>query len=305
MDMNESTEPPNTPWYESNLLWVPFSLAFGIILTVVAGIEHDLRWLLWCAWPFFGASIWRIAQRTREVWIVFLLGVILVGAGLWWLSNWLKPEQTVTTVVPTPQPTPKNPAPEPQPQAKPAPKFFKPTAPPKALPAPLQQGNGGAVGGGITAGPCSKFQVGGSNNNASVDCGQPSRRLTDSEINDLASCLSKDHGDVNIMVPQGDAEAYAFAEDWLKVFHKAEWTIKDDSVHQGIYGGGFWTGTRIQAQGTINSDGASATYAPQSVGTEVFGCMLGRNFPGRANGIPQPEFPPKHVEFWVGPRPSQ
>ncbi len=84
---------PSTPWYESNIFWVPVSLAVGIILTVVAGMKHDLRWLLWFAWPFFGVAIWWLARRTQDVIILSALGIAVTGIGLLWLSDWLGPLQ--------------------------------------------------------------------------------------------------------------------------------------------------------------------------------------------------------------------
>jgi len=89
--------PSSTPWYESNLLWGSSALASAIILTVVAAMKHDLGWLLWLAWPFFGVSVWSLARQTREVWLISVMGILLVGAGLWGLSNWLGKDQTVKT----------------------------------------------------------------------------------------------------------------------------------------------------------------------------------------------------------------
>jgi hypothetical protein len=101
----EATTPP--PWYESNLLWGPLALSAGIILTVVAAMKHDLRWLLWFAWPCFCVSIWWLARRTREIILVSILGAVLSGVGLLWLSSWLKPQQiaSVLPVTPTAPPT--------------------------------------------------------------------------------------------------------------------------------------------------------------------------------------------------------
>jgi hypothetical protein len=81
-----------TAWYESNLLWGPLALAGAIVLTVVAATKHDLRWLLWFAWPCFAICIWWVAKLTKEKWIVTVLGTAIAGAALLWLSSWLRPE---------------------------------------------------------------------------------------------------------------------------------------------------------------------------------------------------------------------
>jgi hypothetical protein len=88
-----SVAPParHAPWYESNLLWCPLALAIAVILTVIAAAKHDLRWLLWFAWPCLGVAVWCLAKRTREVWPITLLGSALIGVCLLYLGNWLRP----------------------------------------------------------------------------------------------------------------------------------------------------------------------------------------------------------------------
>ena len=83
-------------WYESNLLWGPLALASGIILTVIAATKQDLRWLVWLAWPCFGVAIWWLARRTREVLLTSILGIVVAGALLVWLSHWLRAEQVAS-----------------------------------------------------------------------------------------------------------------------------------------------------------------------------------------------------------------
>lgn len=56
-------------------------------------MKHDLRWLLWLAWPCFAVSIWWAARRTREVLLITILGTVVAGCGLLWLGNWLRPEK--------------------------------------------------------------------------------------------------------------------------------------------------------------------------------------------------------------------
>jgi hypothetical protein len=91
MDVNAASE-NGAQWYESNLFWGPLSLAIAAILTVVAAMKCDSRWLLWIAWPCFSLTIWWLARRTKEVLIVTVLGTLMVGFGLLWLGNWLRPQ---------------------------------------------------------------------------------------------------------------------------------------------------------------------------------------------------------------------
>jgi hypothetical protein len=105
-----SVAPParNTPWHESNLLWGPLALAIAIILTVIAAAKHDLRWLLWFAWPCSGVAIWWLAKRTREVWPITLLGSALAGVCLLYLGNWLKPSAPAAISTSTALPSPRS-----------------------------------------------------------------------------------------------------------------------------------------------------------------------------------------------------
>jgi hypothetical protein len=89
-----------TPWFESNLLWGPLALVVSIILTAVPAKKHDQLWLLLFAWPFFGVFVWWLARKTREIWIIFILGILLSGMFLLWLSRWLQTEQPKTAIPP-------------------------------------------------------------------------------------------------------------------------------------------------------------------------------------------------------------
>jgi len=115
-----------TPWYESNLLWGPLALGVGILLTVIAAMEHDLRWLLWFAWPCFGAVVWWLARRTHKKVLISITGIVVVGAGLLWLGIRLRPQQVVTAQMPS---TPESNA-HPQPQMPPV--SLKPETPVKS-----------------------------------------------------------------------------------------------------------------------------------------------------------------------------
>ncbi len=50
---------------ESNRLWVPLSLGFGIVFSVVAAMKHDSRGLLWLAAPCFIIAFWRILASCK------------------------------------------------------------------------------------------------------------------------------------------------------------------------------------------------------------------------------------------------
>lgn len=81
------------PWYESNLFWGPVALGAGILLTVVAAMKHDLRWLLWLAWPSFVFAFWTVIKcvnpvRVRRIAIGAC--VVVVGTGLYGMGIWLR-----------------------------------------------------------------------------------------------------------------------------------------------------------------------------------------------------------------------
>jgi hypothetical protein len=87
-----------SPWYESNLLWSGVGTCIAIILTVLAAMKGDLRWLLWFAWAAAFCPIWIIFKNfgIRKVFqiAVFLVGVSLSGWGFYELHRLLDPGQT-------------------------------------------------------------------------------------------------------------------------------------------------------------------------------------------------------------------
>jgi hypothetical protein len=81
------------PWYESNLFWGLVALGAGILLTVVAAMKHDLRWLLWLAWPCFVFASWTVIKRVKRVWVRRIAAgacIVVVGAGLYGMGIWLR-----------------------------------------------------------------------------------------------------------------------------------------------------------------------------------------------------------------------
>ena len=83
--------------HESNLLWGPLGIGASIVITVIAATRHDLRGLLFVAWPCFVFGIWKLSQKLRyknlSRWIA-LLSAVLVAISLVILSNWLAPAKT-------------------------------------------------------------------------------------------------------------------------------------------------------------------------------------------------------------------
>jgi hypothetical protein len=89
------------PWYESTLLWGASATAISLVLAVVAAMRHDLRWLLFIAWPFSCAAIWAIAKNFNSTLTrrgLTVIGSILLACGLGWLYASLKPEPSVTAL---------------------------------------------------------------------------------------------------------------------------------------------------------------------------------------------------------------
>jgi hypothetical protein len=87
-------------WYEGNMFWGPFSLGVGIVLTVVAAMRHDLRWLLLFAGACFVVAGWRIAKAIgRRVSLVTLLIAVFIAGGFWELYSRLKQEAVPPPVV--------------------------------------------------------------------------------------------------------------------------------------------------------------------------------------------------------------
>ncbi len=58
----ERMEPAQTPWYDSGLVWG----AIGIVITVVAAMKPDSRFLLFFVLPLMGVAAWATA-KSREL----------------------------------------------------------------------------------------------------------------------------------------------------------------------------------------------------------------------------------------------
>src|SRR5215471_1808592 len=89
--------PPQSrsPW-QSTLLWGAFSLAGAILITVIAAMRRDIRWLLYLSLPFFAFSCFEFLSyfprfQTKR-WMLTLLFCIGCLFGLTWLYTFLRPE---------------------------------------------------------------------------------------------------------------------------------------------------------------------------------------------------------------------
>lgn len=97
-------EIPKTPLPQSTLLWGSGSLFVTIVLTAVAGMTKDLRWLLWLAFPFGVLASWEflgyLAIGKRAV--LTLVASIAVAVGLLLIRRFLPAPvaERVTTVAP-------------------------------------------------------------------------------------------------------------------------------------------------------------------------------------------------------------
>lgn len=87
----------HTPWYESNLLWAPVTLGVGTILTVVAAMKHDLRWLLIFAWVCFAVAAWVIGRRLSRVWWITGIAAFALTGIFLWMNWWLRPPMANTS----------------------------------------------------------------------------------------------------------------------------------------------------------------------------------------------------------------
>ncbi len=98
------------PWYQSTLLWGCLSLCAAVVLTVVAAMKHDVRWLLIFSWPFLCIAAWEFAtyftQSQGKRGSVTASVAVVSAFGLYFLSQWLRPEALggVTTAEPIIEP---------------------------------------------------------------------------------------------------------------------------------------------------------------------------------------------------------
>ena len=293
------------PWYESNLLWVPVTVGVGIVLTVVGAMKHDLRWLLLVAWLCFVIAACVLGWRFRKsVWIaagaVLLIGIALIG-----MNYWLRPAETKAAlnrneklpVTEQPKDKPEAAPPARQDSAK------RPDKVPQAKPNQSAGGDNSRISGGLTQGPGSIAQIGGTGNNATIiNNGPEPRRLSPVERTSLSMCLAQNPGEVDISAVSGDAEAYNFAKDWAYAFGQAGWAIKDKTIHTVEVVNGVWVGVRVGFHGSRDAETKIATYETKSPEGVAVSCISGIKTQGEL--IPYPDMAPKTLQLIVASRPQ-
>jgi hypothetical protein len=96
--MGESETQVATPWYQSTLFWGCAGAFLAIVLTVLAAMMKDIRWLLFFAWPFATFAAWEFARAisNRRMIVVGATGLTaaVTGAMLGWLYLGLAPYST-------------------------------------------------------------------------------------------------------------------------------------------------------------------------------------------------------------------
>jgi hypothetical protein len=93
-DKVEKTRSGEPPWYERGLFWGLISLAAAIVLTVIAAMQRDLRWLLMLVWPLTVIPLWLACRELKlqsARWSLFVGLSLSTVFGLWRLNVVLKP----------------------------------------------------------------------------------------------------------------------------------------------------------------------------------------------------------------------
>lgn len=160
--------------------------------------------------------------------------------------------------------------------------------------------------GNITQGPGSIAQIGGNGNTATINnLSSPARRLTDQEIDSLASCLRVKPGQFEIAAIANNSEAYRLAEDLSRVFKSAGWQDKAERIQIFMIGGGMWSGVRISIHGGWDADKKLAILNSESPEQQAASCLRGARIDGGGTIIPFPDLPSGKVRVEVSDYPSQ
>jgi hypothetical protein len=199
------------------------------------GITHVMFWLAFIIATLVAPlAVWVVSHSWKYSVAALVSAVIFVGGGLLWLNGWLTAKKALQDAVNQSPPILHTSAPSPNvPMVKPS--KHKPQEPRINI---EQHGEGaGAVGGSITTGPCSNVQVGGSNNQGTVNCAPPARRVPISKQRHLIALASEVKANVSIGCPSGSVEACRFAQDVYDILNAAHWTMNGNSVQYGIMAG--------------------------------------------------------------------
>jgi hypothetical protein len=93
---------------QSTLLWGSACMFATIVLTVVAVMVHDFRWISGLAWPFAIVAIWEFSRlyfsRRAVVISVTLVSGLTSAALLGWLYFALAPSETLSPIPQPPSP---------------------------------------------------------------------------------------------------------------------------------------------------------------------------------------------------------
>jgi hypothetical protein len=83
---------------QSPIFWGCFSTTIAIVLSVVAAMIHDVRWILAVAWPFAGFAVFEFARicskRKSIVWSSTGMGTVASAILLGWLYVELAPVES-------------------------------------------------------------------------------------------------------------------------------------------------------------------------------------------------------------------
>ena len=86
---------PRAKASQSTLLWGTASLAASIVLTVVAGMKGDLRWLLALVLPFACIAVWEFVsyfdKLRQKRWAIVIVSGLVFAISLYRINVWLKP----------------------------------------------------------------------------------------------------------------------------------------------------------------------------------------------------------------------
>jgi len=100
---------------QSTLFWGSACMFATIVLTVVAVMIHDARWLLFVAWPFAGFAVWEFARLifSRRIIVIAVTMALSLGSAalLGWLYIALVPAETPTASNSSEKEAPKRPTP--------------------------------------------------------------------------------------------------------------------------------------------------------------------------------------------------
>jgi|SRR5208283_3414782 len=161
-----------------------------------------------------------------------------------------------------------------------------------------QRGTGSAaVGGGIATGPCSNVQVGGTDNQATTNCGSvPFRTLTESQRQGIAKFIQTLPKSVLVTVGgvYGSGDAVSYAGDFLPLFGGRH---LDNQTTPAIRTGFPTTFTDVIVA-TCSEEDSASQYRNAFVDT-----LVSLGIPAhRANGS---KVAPGNLEFLVGFRPQE